>query len=121
MIRIIWKLIIRVFYSFIQKLPIQDRRNCVSCSTHVKENTNYPVWNEICAGSSNYLFVSDSRVTTEVWDHHGSNNNVFLGGVTLTIDQLVNHGDNHRQINLAMAGGHNPGQLSTRITWTQRT
>nr|XP_027206082.1 uncharacterized protein LOC113799616 isoform X2 [Dermatophagoides pteronyssinus] len=100
-------------------LPIQDRRDCITCSTQVRSNTNNPIWNEVCTGSGNYLLVSDSRVAIEVWNHLGTSNNIFLGGVSLTIDQLVNHGDNHRAINLAMAG-NKPGQLTTRITWTQR-
>ncbi|OTF76064.1 hypothetical protein BLA29_003127 [Euroglyphus maynei] len=101
-------------------LPLQDRRDCVSCSTNVRQNTNYPVWNEVCSGSSGFLFVSDARVAIEVWNHYGTGNNIFLGGVSLTVDQLVKHGDNHRAVNLAMAGGNRPGQLSTRITYTQR-
>ena len=99
-------------------LPIQDRHTCVSCSTNVATSTNHPNWHSVCAGSGKYMFVDQSRVSIEVWDHHGQGNNVFMGGASLTIPQMLNHGDNHREINLSLTGGHASGQVTTRITWT---
>ena len=98
-------------------MTADERRGAVACSTQTRTNTNYPQWNEICSGTSRYVFPEDARVTVEVWDHLSQGNNKFLGGVTLTIDQMLNHGDNHRVINMAMAGG-DPGQLTMRITYT---
>ena len=80
-------------------------------------DSNYPQWKEICSGTGKYVFVEDARVTMEVWDHKGQGNNQFIGGATLTIDQMLDHADNNRVINMAMAGG-NPGQITMRITYT---
>lgn len=102
------------------QLPLHNRTNCISCSTSVRYNTKYPQWNEICQGSGKYLFHSGARIVNEVWDHQGTGHNYFLGGSTFTIDQLLNHGDNHRPITLNLVNGKYPGKYCTRVTWTPK-
>ena len=103
-------------------LPIQNRASCVSCSTNLQSSTSHPYWNDVCAGSGKYLFVSDSRVSFEVWDSHGTGaaNKIFLGGASLTIPQLLSHGDNHRELHLGLTGGSASGSVVGRVTWTPK-
>lgn len=64
--------------------------------------------------------MPDSRVTFEVWDNHGTGaaNKEFMGGASLTIAQLLSHGDSHKELHLALQGGHWAGQMNARVTWT---
>ena len=103
-------------------LPIQNRASCVSCSSNVVPSTTLPTWHSVCAGSGKYLFVSDARVSFEVWDNHGEGaaNKIFLGGASVTIPQLLSHGDNHKQLHLALTGGHTAGQVNAIVTWTPK-
>ena len=101
-------------------LPMVDRSQCTTCNTGIIQNSNYPIWNSICSGSGNLLFVEDARVTFEVFDNFATGSQVFLGGASLTIPQLLSHGDNHKRLHLALIGGHVAGQINARVTWTPK-
>src|SRR5690625_2261674 len=103
-------------------MPIHNRASCVTCVTNLASTTNHPQWKAVCANSGKHLFVAESRVSIEVWDNHGKGKDkkVFLGGVSLTIPQLLSHGDSHKELHLALTGGTASGQVDTRITWTPR-
>src|SRR5699024_7384652 len=101
-------------------LPMVDRSQCTTCNTGIIQNSAYPIWNSICSGSGNLLFVEDARVTFEVFDNFATGSQVFLGGASLTIPQLLSHGDNHKRLHLALIGGHVAGQINARVTWTPK-
>ncbi|KAH9395557.1 hypothetical protein TYRP_020584 [Tyrophagus putrescentiae] len=106
--------------STLMTLPIKNRASCVTCVTNPVNNSLNPVWNSVCAKSGKHLFVQESRVSIELWDNHGvgAANKVFLGGVSLTIPQLLSQGDSHRELHLSLAGGVASGLLNFRVTWT---
>ncbi|UXI18253.1 hypothetical protein NH340_JMT04196 [Sarcoptes scabiei] len=109
-------------------LPLRDRTQCVTCSTHVsKSRSDYVVWNQWCNGSHRYLFRQNSRVVFELWDYKNQveskkNNRVtensFIGGSTLTVNEILSHGYNGKLLYLALKATPYPGQLTARVVWT---
>ncbi|KAJ6225738.1 hypothetical protein RDWZM_004283 [Blomia tropicalis] len=99
-------------------LPIQDRSSATTCKTSVITNSDYPHWNSICTGSDALRFVEQSRVIFEVFDNFNGDRQTFLGGASITIPQLLSHGDNNKQLHLALSGGLIASQINCRITWT---
>ena len=70
------------------KLPMIDRSKCTTCSTPILPNTMYAVWNSICEGSDRLVFIDQSRVTFEVFDNYETGSQLFLGGASMTRQQL---------------------------------
>ncbi|KAH9409539.1 hypothetical protein TYRP_010549, partial [Tyrophagus putrescentiae] len=102
-------------------LPMTDRSQCTTCLTGTVPSSTFPVWKSICSGSGKLLFVEQSRVTFEVFDNFATGNQVFVGGASLTIPQLLSHGDNHKRLHLALVGGHIAGQINARVTFSPKT
>jgi len=99
-------------------LPIKNRTTCVSCATKAINGTLHPVWTAVCTGSHTYKWIDGARVTFEVWDQISTTNNNFIGGASLTIQQLLTNGDSHKEIALPLAGGPGSGKIYVRVTWT---
>jgi len=102
-------------------LPISNRHNCVVyCTNHPVYNSRTPVWNSVCAGSGKYLFAKGSRVTFEIFDHQGTGQNIFMGGASFTIPNMLKNGDNNKKITLPLSGAHTGGKMQVRVTYTPR-
>lgn len=98
---------------------MHNRTNCISCSSQVKQDTKFPIWDEICTGSSKYIFGYQARVVFEVWNYNKQKETVFLGGSTFTIEHLLSQSLNGKLQHLALLNGKCPGQINVRVTWTQ--
>lgn len=86
----------------------------------MRPNTKFPIWDEICLGTSKYVFGYESRVVLETWNHIKEGENVFLGGSTITIEELINQSLNGKLLHLALLNGKCPGQINVKITWTPK-
>ena len=116
------------------QLPLQ---NTATCNAHCRANfvssggpgghskwATAPNGTDRCAG----LFVEHAGVFLEAKGLMGqaAGGEVFLGGISLTVPQLLSHGDNNRPLHLELTGAKASPQLpasvflDTRITWTAR-
>jgi hypothetical protein len=85
-------------------LPLRDRSSFI-CQTNVIESSAHPVWQKVCTGLNNNKYTDSSKVFFEVWDKISSNNNNFIGGASLTIQELIVKEESHREIKMALIGG----------------
>jgi hypothetical protein len=85
-------------------LPLRDRSSFI-CQTNVIESSAHPVWQKVCTGLNNNKYTDSSKVIFEVWDKISSNNNNFIGGASLTIQELIVKEESHREIKMALIGG----------------
>jgi len=97
-------------------LPLKDRSSCI-CETNVIESSAHPVWQKVCTGLNNNKYTDSSKVIFEVWDKISSNNNNFIGGASLTIQELIAKGESHKEIKMALIGGQS-ASVFVRVTWT---
>jgi len=93
--------------------------DCSRCETDVIATTTMAAWNKVCS-TSKMLFSDQARVAFELGDHHGPNDNYFVGGTSLTIPQLLSHGDSGKKLHLAVTGGHIAAQVNVLVTWTPK-
>ncbi len=85
-------------------MPLRDRSSFI-CQTNVIESSAHPVWQKVCTGLNNNKYTDSSKVIFEVWDKISSNNNNFIGGASLTIQELIAKEESHREIKMALTGG----------------
>ncbi|KAJ6219505.1 hypothetical protein RDWZM_005317 [Blomia tropicalis] len=102
-----------------ESLPIRNRKQCINCTTNLSPTLSNPRWNSVCANSGQNLFVPESRVTFEVWENRGLRP-IFLGGNSITIQQMLNMNVNKQQMNRTIVGGNTYGTLSYRVSWTPK-
>ena len=97
-------------------LSAEQRRHCTTCTSSLSSLTRYPTWHQSCLNSHQFRFPLQSRVTFELWESFRTSTKRFLGGITLTIQQLLASDDNGKELYLRTAGGPSPANFRFVVT-----
>lgn len=87
-----------------------------SCETQVHNDNNSPQWNHVCNEWQNSSIPFNSKITFLVYDADDGNSDDLIGGITMTVYQVVRNGYNDKDVHLRWEYPH-PGSLMIKISW----
>ena len=97
--------------------PHSERDNCY-CRTPKVEDNNNPNWEHSCQPIEvNKLNQSSTVLTIETYDNEVIADDEFIGGVDITVLEVIENGNNGKPFDLELSGPYT-GLVTLNITWT---